>query len=293
MTRRPRRNRPPLLPDHVVVAPEARVERPVTPPSRRARLVEARVTGRHAVLGRGEVEHLVSRLASGAPDAGLGLDLGPVSRDEAHDALRAIWGWEPGEARATIDPDRTLAALEVAAEHIDRVARQGGRVALATGRPASLLPVYRAVAAHARAIGAELARADEQRLEGPGGRAVWWLDGVAAVTDGAALLRDDGPEAPAEWLFAIGRPDLVVADQAFAAAAAEAGHETIALADLDGLALGVAARRGRPVCVVPLQQGRPPNAYGAVVEALTEPHAAPEPGHPHLAPGAQGSQSTT
>jgi len=279
------------------VEPELDGARPITPPTPRAQIVAARLAGKHAAVGRREVEHVVDRLASGAPDAGLGLDFGPVAREEARDALVDIWGWDPGSPRATIDPDRTLAGLERACRRIASVAALGGRIALATGRPASFLPLYRAVAAHARALGGLVLTADEQRIDGRGGRVLWWLDGVAVVTDGSAVLAEDAVDAGGEWLFALGIPDLVVADLGFAAAAAAAGHETVALAGFDGVALGVAARRGRPVSVVPIQDGQPPTAYRVAIDCLTQPgldsHAAPAPGHPHPAPDAQGSQSTT
>ena len=296
MSRRSRRNLPPRLPDHgpLFVEPEIDVERPAAPPTPRAQLVSARLAGKHGSVGRREVEHVVGRLASGAPDAALGLELGAVGRDEAHSALTAIWGWDQTAARSTIDPDRTLAALQVAAARIASVAAGGGRVAFATGRPASLLPLYRAVASHARTLGAAIAAGDEQRIDGRSGRALWWLDGVAALTDGDALLADDGVDAAEEWLFAVGRPDLVVADQAYAAVAAAAARETVALADFDDLALGVAARRGRRICVVPVRSRRPPAAYRVVIERLTDPVS--DSGgvvDPHRAPDAQGSQSTT
>jgi hypothetical protein len=104
-----------------------------------------------------------------------------------------------------------------------------------------------------------------------GGRSLWWIDGVAVVTDGLGILADDGLVAGPEWLFAVGRPDLVVADRGFAGAALAAGHETVAFADLDAAVFGVAARRGQPVRLVPVDERRPPEAYRSIVGALTAP----------------------
>ena len=138
---------------------------------------------------------------------------------------------------------------------------EGGRIAVATSQPASLLPLARAFAEAATAAGGDILTGDEFRLPGRGDRALWWHDQVAVVAADGALVRDDGLEAGDEWLFAVGRPDLVVADRGFAAAGLAAGHETIALADLDALAFGVAQRRGLPVRLVPLAMGCPPAAY--------------------------------
>lgn len=226
------------------------------------------VAGQHPELGRAEVEGIVGRLVSGAPDAALGLDLGRVSRDEAYGALDAIWGWDGETARVTIDPARTLEAATIAAGLLATVSVPGARIALATGRPAALLPLYRGVAAAATAAGAEVLGSEQQAVEGAAEQTLWWHDGVAVVSDGLSVLADDGLRAGPEWLFAVGRPKLAIADHGFAGAAIVDGHQTIALADLDALALGVAARRGLPVCVVPLHDGRPPSAYEVVLECL-------------------------
>ncbi len=273
MSRRPRRNRPPRLdepPPRRPAEAEAEDDAPAgaKPASPSRRLVAGRVAGPHPELGRAEVEAIVGRLVSGAPDAALGLDLGRVSRDEAYGALDAIWGWSADSARAAIDPARTLEAASVAAGLLADAAVPGARIALATGRPAALLPLYRAIGAAATAAGADVVGCEHQSVEGAAEQALWWHDGVAVVSDGLSILADDGLRAGPEWLFAVGRPKLVIADHGFAGAAIADGHQTIALADLDALALGVAARRGLSVCLVPLHDGRSPSAYTVLLEFL-------------------------
>ena len=105
--------------------------------------------------------------------------------------------------------------------------------------------------------------AEETAGFGPGGRRVRWIDHVAVLTDGAALLADVSVEATEEWLFTLARPDLVVADHLFAGVASACGIEVVAFADLDAVALAVAAWQGRAVRVVPLDDRRPPAAYVA------------------------------
>jgi len=267
MTRRPRSRRPPRLdaePDWPA-RPDPR--EPAPTPSLARALTDRRVAGTHARIGRAEVQSVLARLASGHVDATLGLDLGRVTREEASAALESVWGVAGDGARVTIDPERTIAAVEHASARLAAVAQRGGRVALATGRPASLLAVYCAVVA---ALGPTEARVVDVGVFGPvaGGRSLWWVDSVATVTDGASLLADDGSVCGDEWLFAVGRPELVVADRGFAAAAVAAGLETIAFGDVDAVVLGVAARREHPVAVVPLDDQRPPGAYDPLVRAL-------------------------
>jgi hypothetical protein len=285
MSRRPRRNRPPRLDEP---EPRRRDEddapaREAAPATPRRRLLTSHVAGPHPLLGRAEVEHLVARLVAGAPEAAFGLDLGRVGRDEAYGAIDAIWGWDATNPRAAIDPDRTLEAADAAAGLLAGAAVPGARIALGTGRPAALLPLYRGLAAALTADGAEVLACEHQAVDGAAEQVLWWHDGVAVVSDGLSVLADDGLLAGRDWLFAVGRPKLAIGDHGFAAAAVAEGHQTIALADLDALALGVAARRGLPICVVPIHDGRPPAAYDVILERLA----------PHRARGTHESHSTT
>lgn len=266
MSRRPRRNRPPRLDDLPRPAPA-----PITTrePDLGRLLAERRVTGPHARLGRAEVAAVIGRLAAGHADATLGLDIGRIAREEAEAALHDVWGAGGASPRLAIDPARTVLAAARASERLAAVARDQGRVALATGRPASLLGCYTAIAAALDEAGA---RVVDLGAYGPTNatRALWWVDGVAVVTDGSNLLADDGIAAGDEWLFAVGRPDLLVCDRGFAAAGVTAGIETLAFADLDAVVLGVAERRGCPIRVVPIDERRPPGAYDPLVDSLVE-----------------------
>jgi hypothetical protein len=96
---------------------------------------------------------------------------------------------------------------------------------------------------------------------------VRFVDGVACVTDGESLLAVRGHEAPSELEFCLPRPGLVCADGVFAAHFAAAGVPVVALGGLDMLPLAVAAGRGAPITVVPLDVCRLPAAYTTVAEA--------------------------
>jgi Phosphatase len=268
MTRRPRSKRPPRLDAPQPIRPAGPSE--PTLPTPRRRVVTGRIAGPHARMGRTEVAAVVARLAAGHPDATFGLELGRISREEAWAAIDEGWGYRGDDARACIEPERTLAGAARAAERLHEVARRGGRIALATGRPASLLGPYRTLAAALTEAGADVLAFEAFGPFGAG-RSLWWIDGVAVVTDGSAILADDGVGAGPEWVFAVGRPEVVVADRGFAAAALGAGLETVVFADLDAAVFGVAARREHPVRLVPLDERRPPEAYAPIVAALASP----------------------
>lgn len=272
MSRRARRDRPPRLPDRP--APSARVPRVAAPPSAARQLVLARVCGAHPSLGPAEVLAAARRLARRTSLDGTE----PVTLDEARDALEHVAGPQTGR-RPSIDPDRALAAAADAGARLAAVARQGGRVAFATAAPASLLTLHAAVGAAAREAGADLVEADAAGPYAPG-RWVWWPESVAVATDTVAVLAEHRADAAAEWLFAVGRPDLVVADGVFAHQAIAEGLPAVAVADLDDPLPFVAALRGQATTVVPAVTTRPPAAYRALVGALTDALAA--------SPGANG-----
>ena len=272
MSRRPRRNRPPRLdvdPVATTFDPVAAAtnEPQAKAPTLRRRVIEARIAGPHAHFGRDAVRASIRSLVNGDRRARLGCDgLDGCSPDEVRDALASTHGWDPNAARAAIDPDSTLTAIEAAGLRIAEAAQAGARIAVATSRPASLLGLAQFVASEAAALGGRVLVSDRAAIDGAAGRDLWWIGGVAVLTDGSALLASDG--AADDWLFAVGRPDLVVADRAYAGSALRAGCEVVAWVDLDAPALSLAAARGRRILVVPLDERRPAASYEVVEDAL-------------------------
>jgi len=275
VSRRPRRNRPPRLDvdpvatftDEPAAGTAVPGEAPAKVPTLRRRVLEARIAGPHAHFGRDAVKASIRALASGDRRARLGCDgLDGCSPDEVRDALASTHGWNPNAPRAAIDPECTLAATAAAGLRIAEAAQAGARIAVATARPASLLGLAQFVASEATALGGRVLVSDRAAIDGTAGRELWWIGGVAVLTDGSALLASDG--AGDDWLFAVGRPDLVVADRAYAGTALRAGCEVVAWADLDAPALSLAATRGRRTVVVPLDERWPAAAYEVVEDAL-------------------------
>jgi hypothetical protein len=265
LTRKPKSRLPPKLPDPARDRPPREPEGP----SLREVLKREHVAGRSLRFGRDEIVGIMRRVAHGAPATRLGL---PPFEDLTHThveaAMTTVFGWKGDGPRARIAPTHTVAGFTAACERLLEVARDGGRVAFATARPGSLLAVYQRLVARAAAAGAEVLSADETTSFGPAGRRVRWIDRIAVLTDGAALLGDDSVEAANEWLFTLARPDLVVCDRTYAGVAAGAGLEVVAFADLDAVALAVAAWQGRALRIVPLDDRRPPRAYSALLDLL-------------------------
>jgi hypothetical protein len=258
--------RPPKL------EPKAAVSRPATPPTPEQALERARVAGPGGSgPGPTELRRSVERLTTGDRRS-LG-ELAPMPGLTAADAWAAVtaaFGATP--TNPAIDPSRTSAATREAVERVRAVAASGSRVAFVTANPASLLTVHLGLVRLARDAGAEvvdLADFGPIRADGRTSRTLRWVGGVAVVSDGKALCHTSDGEAAREWMFAIPRPALVVADGPFAEVAWESGVEVVAFAGLERLGLAVAAARAGRCTLVPMRTDRPTRNYAAI-EALIE-----------------------
>ncbi len=232
-------------------------------------LKAARVAGRSPRLGRDELRSMARRFHGGDRRLHLGLDpFEGLTEEHVAAAYAEQLGWDGDGPRGRIDPARTVDGWLAACARVLELARLGARVAFATTRPASLLGLHQALARAALDAGGNVLTNDEAAIPGDHRRKLWWLDGVAVVTDREALLGDAGVEAADEMLMTVERPDLVVADGVFAGCALRGGLEVVAFAGLDTPALVVAAWRGMALRLVALDDQRPPQAYGPLHDLL-------------------------
>lgn len=178
----------------------------------------------------------------------------------------------------TIDPDRTADGLEAVADRLATASRRRERVLFATGHPANLLHTYQswrsvAVSAGASAITPALGATYEVRSErGRLRRVVEWEQGVGYVSDGSVPIHSHHPDAMHAMISSCGedRPDLVVADHAFAGAAAEAGIEVVCIADCNDPALFVAAAEDKVLTCVPLDDGYDTERYAPLARYVAD-----------------------
>ena len=283
---RPARNRPPKL------EPGRGISQPAAAPTE-AQLVErAKLAGAGASGGPGptELRRHVERLVAG--DRGALGELVPLAGVTVSDAWAVITKTFGATAESpVIDPACTVAGIRTAVARVREVAARGERVALACARPAALLTLHLSFARLAREHGGEVPDLDDCgpiRADGRSPRWLRWVGGVAVVTDGEALCGTREGEAAREWMFAIARPALVVADGPFAEVAWEHGIEVVTCAGLERPGLAVAATHLGRCTVVPLRTDRPARSY-EVLERIVASGSPPDaPSGPPPDPSADG-----
>lgn len=178
-----------------------------------------------------------------------------------------------------IDPDLTIAQLDRWRDRLAKAAAGHERVLFATGHPTGVLALHVQIAAGLRRAGCEVLvpatdwswpweTHDSWTRRRP--RHVRCVAGVHVLAAGGELLHTHRPEPGQALLAALGDepPDLVIADHGWAGAGAQAGVDTLALADSNDPALFVAEEEGLPVVTVPLDDNVPPQHYDPLVAHL-------------------------
>lgn len=263
----------------------------------RAHLVRTMIAGDVATPRQNNLLHY-RRMAAGNPYYQFGLELKPswteqtvlemmVERCGVNPDPRHLYGDD------TIDPDITLDTLEAMGDRIGLAARRRENVVIATGHPATLTPLYQAVARALTEAGCRVltpATGWTYEIEtGYGGldlrRLVYAEHGVAMLEGDdyrthhthdphpmEAMLRELSPSAsggpveakPDIW------PDLAIADHGWAGAAGQAGIDTVGFADCNDPALFAGAAEGKIDVVVPLDDGVSPCHYAPLTAYILD-----------------------
>ncbi|MEV4216961.1 phosphatase [Nonomuraea sp. NPDC049725] len=245
----------------------------------REHLIMSRIAGDVATPRENNLDHY-SSLANRDPYYMLGLtfDQPWTYRDVlALMAKAAGVVADPGHrwGQDTIDPERTIDALDAMADRIAAALSQDSpRVLFATGHPTGLLAVHLPLARLAAERGAVLlSPAEGWTYSGSGfgrPRRIRYLGDVAMLDDKGAFVHTHDA-APMEHMLAeLGddRPDLVIADHGWAGAAGEAGVPTVAFADSNDPGLFVGEAEGKIDVVVPLDDNVLPRYYAPLTERL-------------------------
>lgn len=235
----------------------------------REHLVRARIAGPVATPRASNVAN-ITKMLERKWDYWFGLELDrDWTSEQALKVLADRVGLDPDPRRTTgsdtIEPERTLEALDAMTELVTAAAAQKSSVFIATGHPTGVLSLHLAVAAALRASGCPVLTPGEGTFVHaehlPQRSRVAYLGDVAMLSNGADLLHTHAPE-PMQTLLAKGlRPDLVIADHGWAGAAAQAGIATVGLADTNDPALFIGAEEGKVAVALPLDDNVSPAAY--------------------------------
>ncbi|MFG1998760.1 phosphatase [Spirillospora sp. NPDC048911] len=262
----------------------------------RAHLVRTMIAGEVATPRQNNLLHY-RRMAARNPYYLFGMDLKPTWTER--EILRVMverCGVDPNPLHLygddTIDPELTIDALEAMGDRIGLAAERRERVVLATGHPATLTPVYQAVARALARRGCEIltpAAGWTYEIDTSYGTA---LRRIVYAPEGVAMLEgDDGrthhthdaapmeamladlaaASTPAERSRELERgswPDLAIADHGWAGAAGQAGIDTVGFADCNDPALFAGADEGKIDVAVPLDDGVSPHHYAPMTAYL-------------------------
>lgn len=264
---------------------------PSSAPSRaelRRHLVRTMIAGDVATPRQNNLLHY-RRMAARNPYYMFGLDLKPTwTERDVLEVMVERCGVNPDPRHVygddTIDPDLTIDALEAMGERIGEAARRRETVVLATGHPATLSPVYEAVAHALREAGCRIptpAAGWSYEAETAYGiaktrRIVYSPGGVAMLEGRSGRTHHTHDPFPMEAMLAElaaesgDWPDLAIADHGWAGAAGEAGIDTVGFADCNDPALFVGAAEGKIDVVVPLDDGVAPPHYAPLTAYILD-----------------------
>jgi hypothetical protein len=245
-------------------------------------LVRTRIAG-DVATSRYENLRNIGRMLADHQDYSFGLvRRRPWTADEVLEVMARRAGLSPDPARTdgpdTIDPELTVAQLDRWRDRLALAASRGERVLVATGHPTGVLELHLAVVAALRCAGADVLLVESgwgwpAELDGDRwrpARRVRSVAGVHVLATGGDLLHTHRPEPMQALLAELSTPpDLVVADHGWAGAAAEAGIDTLGLADSNDPALFVAEEEGKPLVTVPLDDNVPPRHYAPLAARVT------------------------
>ncbi|MDF5754921.1 phosphatase [Spongiactinospora sp. TRM90649] len=254
------------------------------PPTRselRDHLIATRIAGPVATSRENNLDHYRS-LADRDPYYQLGLTFSGTWSYRDVLALMAKAAGVSADPRHrvgqdTIDPDRTIDALEEMGARIGAaLARGRARLLFATGHPTGLLTVHLTLARLAVRHGARLLTPGEGwTYLGDGyrsrrSRRIRYLDGVAMLDDHGGFVHTHDA-APMEHMLSVlgdDHPDLVVADHGWAGAAGEAGYQTVAFADSNDPGLFLGEAEDKIAVTVPLDDNVLPRYYAPLTAYL-------------------------
>jgi histidinol phosphate phosphatase hisN-like protein len=231
------------------------------------RLVENGVAGPHRSHSHQNNMGKLRRTLEGDPDCTFGLSgLGNLSHERALAAMGSVVGWRPEEPTSYVEPEMTVAAALSAGRLCGEVVRPGSKIIVGTGHPDFLLALLTGIAEVLETRGAVIRR-DLKRIIVLGRLAIEYVGPVAVLADAWGPVHTHSPEGM-RALLELGHPDLVIADHGWAGAAMEARVPTVATLDTNDPALALGALRGPPCALIPLDDGRPLDAYEPVLEAF-------------------------
>lgn len=232
--------------------------------------IEKRLVGENTRHSRADNLQSIRRLVEGHWHYTFGIEGLQMGSPEAIlGQISALTGCSDDIAHASgggmISPTKCLMAVFEAGLRL-RDSR-GKQVFLGTGHPGSLLLFYLELRALLPKYGIEIAEPNCAMLDAS--REVDSIHQISVIEDRASILHSHEVEAGYIALEGIKNEiSLAFCDHAFAGAALNCKIPLIAIMDTNDPAFAVAKAQGRDLTIIPMDDNRPLNAYGPLLEAL-------------------------
>ncbi len=249
----------------------------------RAHLLEARLAGPIATTREKSLDRY-RLFAAGDPRVLLGLEPeGEWTVPRLVELVARRCGVPPDPGRVagpdTVEPERTIAALDAFAERLGRAARCRSPVLLGTGHPHRLLGFYVPLARALSAAGCHvLTPAQGRRIDittrfGVRPHSLRYVRGVALIREVGVRSASDAPGAHSHSPLPVRTvldaaaaaggplPHLVIGDHGWVCGAGQLGFEAIGPADTDDPAVFVGEAEGKVRVAVPMDDSARPDRY--------------------------------
>jgi hypothetical protein len=245
-------------------------------------LRESGIAGDVGTPRQSNVSH-AARFAEGVDAYLFGL---PPLREWSYEQVVALMaervGIDPDPTRKhgvdTIDPAKTVAALDRFRDRVALAVRRRERIILASGHPHGVIEVQLALVPALQLAGCEVLTPAEDvpfsvepsYADAGDQRQISYLGWVATCADRFDVAVHShspiGMELMLKELASAGEapPDLVIADHGFAGAAAAAGIDVVCFADSNDPGLFVGEAEGRVLVTVPLDDNVDPDLYAPI-----------------------------
>lgn len=240
------------------------------------KLIELKLAGKQTGMStqifRDAITNLVRRNSASTMGINPKYLLHALDAGQIEECATEVYGVDLSKNKIHINAELCEIAIDEAAGRLLDASVNGAKIIFASSRPSATLALFSRLAGLSQEFGATIidsfTNTSKTIIDGRKGRNLTWCEKVAAVSDEEtmSLLGTNDVKIGDDLFFHLPRPDLVVADHVFAAAALTSGFPTISFVGLESLAVAVASVNEKNDLSVPISLSRPTSHYEIIFD---------------------------